>query len=80
MELIASYQCRSRSIVRYVLPAFRDFNLVNVSDAGVYCSTVHVYDVLAFSAVGLLDSVLHVSYCFIDRNDVGKLEESSLKN
>ena len=80
MELVATYQCRSRSIVLYALPAFRNFNLVNMSNTCIYCGAVHVYDVLAFSAVGLLDGVFHVVDRFVNRNDVCQLEECSLKD
>ena len=80
VELVATYQRRRWSIVCYGLPAFRNFNLVNMSNTRVYCGAVHVYDVLAFSAVGLLDGVFHVTNRFVNRNDVCQLEECSLKD
>ena len=80
VELVATYQRRSRSVVCYGLPAFRNFNLVNMSDTGVYCGAVHVYDVLTFSAIGLLDGIFHVADSFVNRNDVCQLEECSLKD
>ena len=80
MQLVATL-CHSLGDVAFcVLPAFRYFNLVNAVNACVYCSAVHVYDVLSLAAVSLLDGFLHVSYSLIDRQDVCQLEECSLKN
>ena len=52
---------------------------MDVVESGVDCFAVHVYDVLTFTSVGLLDSVLHILLSLIDRNDVGQLEECSLE-
>ena len=53
---------------------------MNMSDACINCSTVHIYDVLTLPAVCLLDCVLHITNRFINRNDVSKFEECSLKD
>ena len=78
--LIASYELLRFRIIRKILPCFGYFNLMDVVEAGINCLAVHVNDVLTLLAVGLLDSVLHVFFSLVDRNDISQLEECSLED
>ena len=65
-------------LVRGVEPGRRDLDLDDVVQPGVDRGVVHLYDVLALLAVGLLDGVLHVLHGVLDRDDVRQLEERGL--
>ena len=53
---------------------------MDVVETCINCLAVHVNDVLTLTSIGLLDSVLHVFFSLVDRNDVSQLEECSLKD
>ena len=53
---------------------------MDVVETCINCLAVHVYDVLTLTSIGLLDSILHVLLSLVDRNDIGQLEECSLKD
>ena len=78
--LVSAFCQYLRDVAFCVSPLCRNFYFVNAVYTGVNSSTVHIYDVLAFASVRLLDRVLHVSYCIIDRQDVRQFEECSLQN
>jgi len=49
-------------------------------DAGVHGGDVHVDDLLALEAVGLLDGILHVGHGILHGDDLGQLEEGGLQH
>ena len=65
-------------LVRGLEPGRRDLDLDDVVQPGVDRGVVHLHDVLALLAVGLLDGVLHVLHGVLDRDDVRQLEERGL--
>ena len=59
-------------------PFGRHLDLLDGVAAGVDGRIVHVDDVLALHAVGLLDGLLHLVDSLVERDDVGDLEERRL--
>ncbi len=59
-------------------PLGRNLDLNDGIAAGVHGRIVHVDDILALLAVGLLDRLLHLLDGLVERNDVGDLEERRL--
>ena len=80
------HECRSKTVlVRVlelscdVLPVSWNLNL-GVLTTSVDSSVVHVHDVLTLLAVALHDSLLHVTYSLLVRDDACDLEECRLED
>ncbi len=69
-----------RRICRRVLPGSRNFYFMYCVYAGVDCLIVHLYNRVAFLAVGFLCCCFHKVNCFFDRHNVCQFEECRLQN
>ena len=67
-------------LVGEVRPLGLHLDLHQCVKAGVHGGDVHVDDLLALQAVGLLDGVLHVGHGVLHGDDVGQLEEGGLQH
>ncbi len=63
----------------YVFPVCRNIHFC-IFSASVYGCIVHLYDVLAFLAVALVDCLLHICDSILVRDDTGNLEECRLED
>ena len=66
------------SWIFYIDPAFRNIDLADRSDSLIYCSTVHVYDVLSLFLICFFDTFFQVFYCLFNRNNTCQFKECSL--
>ena len=63
-----------------MLPAILHLDFHNGIDTGIHSLQVHVDDLLALQAVGLLDGSLHVLHGVFNGDDIGQLEEGRLQH
>ena len=89
LELVHRYEqlvnkfvagCSFSSSVASLSPACRNFNSYDSIDALVDSSIVHVDNVLALLAIGMLNSILQVFNSICQRNNISQLEECRLHN
>ena len=59
-------------------PVSRNRYLHNSVNTSIHSSVVHIHNCLALLAIGMLNSILHIFNCFLNRNNISQLEEGSL--
>ena len=63
---------------RSIRPGRRIFNFHQVFNCVIHCCVIHIDNCITFLTKHLIDLVFEVLYGVLNRNDVGKFEESSL--